>query len=40
MLEFPFVLDQQETLPPAFVRQNATYFQALLKDAGFESAAR
>lgn len=37
MLEFPFVIDDFETLPPAFVRQNPAYYQALLKDAGFES---
>jgi GNAT superfamily N-acetyltransferase len=37
MLEFPFVLDEHETLPPAFIRQNPGYYQALLKDTGFES---
>ncbi len=37
LLEFPFVVDDFETLPPAFVRQNPAYYQALLKDAGFET---
>jgi len=37
MLEFPFATDTFETLPPVFVRQNPAYYQAFLKDAGFES---
>ena len=37
MLDFPFVIDEQEMLPPAFVRQNPSYYQTLLKDAGFET---
>ena len=37
MLDFPFVIDEQEILPPAFVRQNPAYYQRLLKDAGFET---
>jgi GNAT superfamily N-acetyltransferase len=37
VLEFPFVIDAYETLPPAFVRQNPAYYHALLKDAGFET---
>lgn len=37
MLDFPFVIDDHETLPPAFVRQNPAYYQTLLKDAGFET---
>ncbi len=37
MLDFPFVVDEYDTLPPAFVRQNPPYYQALLKDAGFET---
>jgi hypothetical protein len=37
MLDFPFVVDDQETLPPAFIRQNPAYYQTLLKDAGFET---
>jgi GNAT superfamily N-acetyltransferase len=37
VLEFPFVLDDYETLPPPFVRQNPAYYHSLLKDAGFES---
>jgi GNAT superfamily N-acetyltransferase len=37
MLDSPFVVDDYETLPPAFVRQNPAYYQALLKDAGFET---
>jgi RimJ/RimL family protein N-acetyltransferase len=37
MLEFPFVIDDYESLPPSVLRQNAPYVHALLKDAGFES---
>ena len=37
MLEFPFVVDETEVLPPAFMRQNPLYYQSLLKDAGFET---
>ena len=37
MLDFPFVIDEQQMLPPAFVRQNPAYYQSLLKDAGFET---
>lgn len=37
MLDFPFVIDEYELLPPAFVRQNPAYYQSLLKDAGFET---
>ncbi len=36
-LEFPFVIDDYETLPPDFARQNPAYYHALLKDAGFET---
>jgi GNAT superfamily N-acetyltransferase len=35
--EFPFVIDEYETLPPNLVRQNPAYYHSLLKDAGFES---
>ncbi len=37
MLEFPFVVDAYDALPPPFVRQNPAYYHSLLKDAGFES---
>src|SRR5947208_5647670 len=37
MLEFPFVIDDYESLPPSILRHNPAYYHALLKDAGFES---
>ncbi len=37
ILEFPFAVDAHETLPPVWLRQNPSYYQALLKDAGFET---
>ncbi len=37
MLEFPFVIDDYDSLPPSILRQNPPYYHALLKDAGFES---
>lgn len=37
LLEFPFVLDDYDSLPPNFVHQNPIYYHRLLKDAGFES---
>jgi len=37
MLEFPFVIDAYDALPPPFVRHNPAYYHSLLKDAGFES---
>jgi len=37
LLEFPFVIDDYETLPPDISRQNPPYYHSLLKDAGFES---
>jgi GNAT superfamily N-acetyltransferase len=37
LLEFPFVLDDYESLPPDIARQNPDYYHRLLKDAGFES---
>jgi GNAT superfamily N-acetyltransferase len=36
-LEFPFVIDAYESLPPTILRHNPAYYHALLKDAGFES---
>lgn len=36
-LEFPFVIDAYDTLPPNILRHNPPYYHALLKDAGFES---
>jgi GNAT superfamily N-acetyltransferase len=37
LIDFPFVIDDYESLPPEFVRCNPAYYHALLKDAGFES---
>jgi GNAT superfamily N-acetyltransferase len=37
LLDFPFVLDDYESLPPDLARQNPDYYHRLLKDAGFES---
>jgi acetyltransferase (GNAT) family protein len=37
LLEFPFAIDDYETLPPDIARQNPAYYHALLKEAGFES---
>ena len=37
LLEFPFVIDDYESLPPDIARQNPSYYHALLKNAGFET---
>jgi len=37
MLEFPFVIEDSELLPPNVLRHNPTYYHVLLKDAGFET---
>ena len=37
LLDFPFVIDDYESLPPDILRQNPDYYHRLLKDAGFES---
>ena len=37
MMEFPFVIDAYEPLPPPFVKHNPPYYHGLLKDAGYES---
>ncbi len=37
MLEFPFVIDAYDALPPPFVKQNPAYYHSALKDARFES---
>ena len=37
LLDFPFVVDDYDTLPPSWLRQNPAYYHALLKDAGFET---
>ncbi|HEY2663229.1 MAG TPA: GNAT family N-acetyltransferase [Candidatus Binataceae bacterium] len=37
LFEFPFVIDDYETLPPSVARQNPAYYHNLLKGAGFES---
>jgi GNAT superfamily N-acetyltransferase len=36
-LDWPFVIDDYDSLPPRFVRQNPAYYHRLLKDAGFEA---
>ncbi len=36
-LEFPFVIDAYDALPPNILRHNPPYYHALVKDAGFES---
>jgi GNAT superfamily N-acetyltransferase len=36
-LEFPFVIDAYDALPPNILRHNPPYYHALLKGAGFES---
>jgi GNAT superfamily N-acetyltransferase len=37
LLDFPFAIDDYESLPPDLARQNPDYYHRLLKDAGFES---
>lgn len=37
VLEFPFVIDAYEALPPNALRQNPAYYHALLKEAGCET---
>jgi hypothetical protein len=37
LFEYPFVLDDYESLPPSVARHNPAYYHALLKDAGFET---
>jgi hypothetical protein len=37
LLDFPFVIDDYESLPPELARQNPDYYHRLLKGAGFES---
>lgn len=37
LLDFPFGIDDYESLPPDLARQNPDYYHRLLKDAGFES---
>ena len=37
LFEFPFVIDDYETLPPSVARQNPAYYHNLIKGAGFES---
>jgi GNAT superfamily N-acetyltransferase len=37
LIDFPFVIDDYESLPPELARQNPAYYHRLLKDAGFES---
>lgn len=35
--DFPFAIDDYESLPPVMVRQNPPYYHRFLKDSGFES---
>jgi len=35
MLDFPYVIDAYEPLPPSLLRQNPAYYHLLLKHAGF-----
>jgi hypothetical protein len=37
MLEFPFVIDDYESLPPSVLRHNPGYYHVLLKGASFET---
>ncbi|HEU4340983.1 MAG TPA: GNAT family N-acetyltransferase [Candidatus Binatia bacterium] len=37
LLDFPFAVDDYQSLPPEILRQNPDYYHRLLKDAGFES---
>lgn len=37
MLEFPYVIDAYDALPPPFVRHNPPSYHAFLKGAGFET---
>jgi ribosomal protein S18 acetylase RimI-like enzyme len=37
MLDFPYVIDAYEKLPPSIMRQNPDYYHALIKEAGFET---
>jgi hypothetical protein len=37
LLEFPFAIDDYESLPPNVVRHNPPYYHSLLKDSGFET---
>ena len=37
VMEFPFIIDAYEPLPPPFTKHNPPYYHSLLKDAGFES---
>lgn len=36
-MEFPYVTDDYESLPPSLVRFNPPYYHRFIKDAGFES---
>lgn len=37
LFDFPFVIDDYESLPPSIMRQNPAGYHVLLKDAGFET---
>jgi len=37
MLDFPYVIDAYEVLPPSLLRQNPVYYHVLIKHAGFEA---
>jgi GNAT superfamily N-acetyltransferase len=34
--DMPFAIDAHDVLPPSILRQNPSYYHALIKDAGFE----
>jgi hypothetical protein len=36
-LDFPFLIDAHDVLPPVMLRQNPAYYHTLLKEAGYES---
>jgi hypothetical protein len=37
LTDFPFAIEDYDTLPPCYLRQNPAYYHSLLKDAGFET---
>jgi GNAT superfamily N-acetyltransferase len=37
LLDFPFVIDAYDPLPPSLLRQNPPYYHVLIKQAGFET---
>jgi GNAT superfamily N-acetyltransferase len=37
MLDFPYLIDAYDILPPSLLRQNPAYYHVLIKQAGFEA---